>query len=311
MSSPPTHPRAAYRGRFAPSPTGPLHFGSLVTALGSFLQARRHGGTWLLRIDDLDPPREMPGAADAILRTLEAHHLYWDEAVRYQSRRAAAYQAAIDALDRQQQLFPCGCSRKARHDTQASGADGVYPGTCRNGLPAGATARALRLRVMPETVTFEDRICGPQHGELPRSVGDFVVRRADGLYAYHLAAAVDDAEQQITEVIRGGDLLTSTFPQYYLQALLALPHPAYGHLPIAVNAQGEKLSKQTRAEPLDDRRPGAALAAALAFLGHDPDPAVDRRNPAELLAWASSHWDLARIPAARAIRYEPSVISHP
>ncbi len=291
----------SYRGRFAPSPTGPLHFGSLVAAVGSFLDARAAGGEWRVRIEDLDPPREVPGAADAILRSLEALGLHWDGEVLYQSRRAEYYAAALERLARDGLVYPCACTRR---EVREQGVDGVvYPGTCRNGLPPGRTARTLRVRVDGARIAFADRLLGAFEQDLPREVGDFVLRRADGLAAYQLAVVVDDAAQGINQVVRGSDLLDSTARQIHLQRLLGLPAPAYLHLPVAAHADGSKLSKQTFA-PAIDTREGAALARrVLAFLGQPlPDEALDLD---ELWCWSAARWDPARIPARRAIPVAP------
>ncbi len=288
-----------YVGRFAPSPTGPLHFGSLVAALASWLDARAVGGTWLLRMEDLDKPREQPGAADTILRQLETLGLTWDGAVLYQSTRAARYRTALDRLARAGQTYLCGCSRREIADS-ALGIDGahIYPGTCRNGLPPGKPARATRLRTDSEPITFVDRVQGACLQSVEREVGDFVVLRADGLFAYQLAVVVDDADQGVTDVVRGADLLDSTARQILLQHRLGFSTPRYAHLPVAVNAQGDKLSKQTGAAPLDATQGAAALARALLFLGHPPP--VDL-PPADLLSWALAHWDMARVPRVRAL----------
>lgn len=293
----------AYRGRFAPSPTGPLHFGSLVAAVGSWADARAQRGEWLVRMEDLDPPREVPGAPAAILGTLEALGLEWDGPVVYQSTRAAAYQAALDELQRQGALFPCACTRREIADSAVTALDGslVYPGTCRGGLPPGRPARATRVRVDAETIDFTDGLQGRVRQDLARDVGDFVLRRADGLFAYQLAVVVDDAAQGVTDVVRGADLLDSTPRQLFLQRRLGLPTPRYLHLPVAVDARGEKLSKQTLADPIDGARPGAALAAALRFLGQSPPAALERASGRAALEWAAAHWDRARIPAIRAI----------
>lgn len=282
-------------GRFAPSPTGPLHFGSLVAALASWLDARRAGGRWLVRMEDLDTPRVIPGAADAILRQLEAFGLHWDGEVAFQSRRAPLYQAALETLSAQ--TYPCACSRRELEDS-ALAIDGarVYPGTCREGLAAsrqGRSAYALRLRTDNTPVQFVDRLQGPQAQQLSRDVGDFVLRRADGLHTYQLAVVVDDADQGVTDVVRGADLLDSTARQVFLQRRLGLPTPRYLHVPVVLDERGEKLSKQTRA-------PDAALEhlrPALAFLGHAPPPGL---ASAELLAWALGAWDPGRIPRVRA-----------
>ncbi len=291
-----------YRGRFAPSPTGPLHFGSLVAAAGSYLEAKTRGGEWLLRMEDLDTPREQPGAADGILRTLEACGMTWDGSVMYQSRRSAAYRAALARLEAQGLVYVCGCSRREIADS-GLGPDGalIYPGTCRNGLAAGKKARATRVRVDHEPIGFEDAVQRKIHQDLAAEVGDFVLLRADGLYAYQLAVVVDDAEQGITDVVRGADLLDSTPRQIYLQRLLGLRTPRYLHLPAAVNAAGEKLSKQTRAAPVAARDPVPALAQVMDFLGQSP-PALLRRAPLpEFWSWALAHWDAARIARVRSL----------
>jgi len=257
-----------YVGRFAPSPTGPLHFGSLVAALASWLDARRHGGRWLLRMEDLDPPREVPGAADAILRTLEAFGLTWDGPVLYQSTRQAAYEAALEQLRAAGLAYDCGCTRREVAEAGKPGLDGpIYPGTCRNGLPPGKSPRAVRVRSEADPIEFTDRQQGPIGQDVAREVGDFVIRRADGLYAYQLAAVVDDAFQGVTHVVRGADLLDSTPRQILLQRRLGLPTPAYLHHNLVLTPQGEKLSKQTHAPPVDDTDPVPTLISALGFLG--------------------------------------------
>lgn len=262
-----------YRGRFAPSPSGPLHQGSLVSALASYLDARAHDGTWLVRIEDVDIPRTVPGAAEHILKTLHRLGMHCDETPVWQSTRTALYQQALTQLDTAGLIYPCGCTRKeiadsllrahVRHTTL------VYPGTCRSGLH-GKPARAWRIRV-PDgenaVVVFDDRWQHAQRQDLATEVGDFVMRRADGLWAYQLAVVVDDAQQRITDVVRGADLLDSTARQIYLQRCLGYPTPAYLHVPVVVNAQGEKLSKQTGAPPIDIDRPLNALLAAASHLG--------------------------------------------
>jgi glutamyl-Q tRNA(Asp) synthetase len=289
-----------YRGRFAPSPTGPLHFGSLVAAVGSLLEARTRGGEWLVRIEDLDPPRVAAGAADDILRTLAAFGLEGDGPVAYQSARNDAYHCALHRLREASRVYPCACSRREIADSAVAGAEGpVYPGTCRSGIAAGKAARALRLDTRGAAVAFEDAIQGRIASELEQESGDFVLYRADGSYAYQLAVAVDDAEQGITDVVRGADLLASTPRQIYIQQLLGLPCPRYVHLPIVVNPQGEKLSKQTLAVPVDRARPLPALVAALSFLGQQPPPGLAQETVGELWSWALSNWDLARVPRIR------------
>lgn len=290
-----------YIGRFAPSPTGPLHFGSLVAALASWIDARAAGGRWLLRMEDLDKPREQPGAADAILRQLDALGLTWDGPVSYQSARTrdARYRAALDVLRRSGVTYPCGCTRREIADSTL-GIDGahVYPGTCRAGLPPGKAARATRVRTTLEPIRFVDRIQGECVQTIEREVGDFVVVRADGFIAYQLAVVVDDAEQGITDVVRGADLIDSTARQILLQRRLGLPTPRYAHVPVALNTVGEKLSKQTGAPPIDPAQVAMTLAQTLRFLGHPPP--IDL-PPEDLLAWAVTHWALQRVPRARSL----------
>lgn len=294
------HTPPSYRGRFAPSPTGPLHFGSLVTAVASFLQARCAGGFWHVRIDDLDPPREVRGASDDILRTLEAFGFTWDDAIVYQSRRTVAYEAALEQLRRGDHIYPCACTRREIADSGLSGVDGpIYPGTCRNGIAAGRRARSWRLRTDTNPIRFHDRWQGEMLSCLAVDVGDFVVRRADGQFAYHLAMVVDDHELGITEVVRGADLLDSTARQIFLQKLLGVPPPAFAHVPAAVNLHGEKLSKQTYARPLDIRRAGALLTQALAYLGQEPPLALSGATPETVWAWALQSWRPERVAQRR------------
>ena len=286
-----------YRGRFAPSPTGPLHFGSLVAAVGSFLEARTRGGEWLVRMEDLDPPRVVPGAADDILRTLQACGMEWDSSVATQSMRHNAYHSALHRLREKGLVYPCACSRREIADSAIAGVEGlVYPGTCRAGLPAGKTARALRIGTRGARVAFDDALQGHIAHDVERDFGDFVLYRADAVFAYQLAAAVDDAEQGITDIVRGADLLASTPRQIYLQQLLGLPRPHYAHLPVAVNAAGEKLSKQTFAAPIDAAKPVPALVAALSFLGQQPPPALTRGTVREFWDWALRNWRLEQVP---------------
>ncbi|MBS4099447.1 MAG: tRNA glutamyl-Q(34) synthetase GluQRS, partial [Sulfuricella sp.] len=286
-----------YRGRFAPSPTGPLHFGSLVAAVGSFLDARAHGGEWLVRIDDLDLPRCVPGMADDILRILEAFGLEWDGAVVYQSHRSEYYRAALAELEHLGAVYPCACTRREIADS-ALGPDGaaIYPGTCRGGLAPGRSARAIRLRVDEGEVGFQDELQGWIGQHLANEVGDFVIRRADGLFAYQLATVVDDAEQGVTCVVRGSDLIDSTPRQIALQRLLELPVPAYAHLPVAVNAQGEKLSKQTLAPPVSADKPVLVLRNVLRFLGQELPKEAQDADLAALWRLAASHWRRTAIP---------------
>lgn len=290
-----------YRGRFAPSPTGPLHFGSLVAALASWLDARAAAGTWLVRIEDVDRARSRREAADEILRTLAACGLEWDEEILCQSRRGDRYRQALRRIEQAGRLYPCRCSRREIADS-ALLPDGSrrYPGTCRGGLPAGERARAWRVRVDPGPICFEDRLQGRQCQDLASEVGDFVLERADGSFAYQLAVVVDDADQAITDVVRGADLLGSTARQIWLQRLLGLPEPRYLHVPVAVDAAGRKLSKQTHAPALDAASAVSALPDALAFLGHAVAPELAGAPAAELLAWAVANWSIERIAPVRA-----------
>lgn len=298
-----------YRGRYAPSPTGPLHFGSLVAAVGSFLEARCKGGEWLLRIEDVDAPRCTEDHATAILRTLEAFGFDWDGEVAWQSRRGEAYATALDRLKQAGRVFPCACTRRELTDS-ALAPDGaaIYPGTCRDRLPPGRQGRSWRVRVDRAVVEFDDAIQGQQRSDLARDAGDFVLLRADGRYAYQLAVVVDDADAGITHVVRGADLLLSTARQIWLQRCLGVPTPAYAHLPVAVNHAGEKLSKQTRAAPLDPARPVSALAAALDFLGQNPPRELASGTLDDAWAWARANWRLARVPCGPLVADGPDGI---
>lgn len=263
-------------GRFAPSPTGPLHLGSLVAAAGSWLYARRAGGRWLVRMEDIDTPRVVPGSADDILAALERYGFAWDGEVVRQSRRTQLYEAALARLRERGFVYDCACSRAdlQRAASAPLGAEPVYPGTCRNGLPAGKIARAIRFRAPNETIAFDDLVAGHQAENVAARTGDFVVRRADGLFAYQLAVVVDDAEQGVTQVVRGADLLTSTARQIALQRALGYPTPEYAHLPLVVNADGSKLGKRDGALPLpslDEDRVRETLQLALRHLGLDVD----------------------------------------
>ncbi len=293
--------RRVARGRFAPSPTGPLHFGSLIAALGSFLEARCQSGEWLLRIEDVDAPRTAPGATTAILRALERYGLHWDGPVVYQSQRIAHYQAALESLLAAGLAYPCTCTRRELAGCPR-GRDGapIYPGTCRAGPRRLDRPPAFRLRVTDALIQFHDAIQGHYRQRLAREVGDFVLRRADGLFAYQLAVVVDDAAQGVTQVMRGADLLDSTPRQIVLQRLLGLPTPDYAHLPVVVDARGDKLSKQTGAPPLDERHPVPTLWAALRFLGQQPPPELAGETVPAIIAWAVAHWDRAAIIPASA-----------
>jgi glutamyl-Q tRNA(Asp) synthetase len=290
----------ACRGRFAPTPSGPLHFGSIVAAVASYADARAHGGTWHLRIDDLDPPRVAPGAADAILRCLERLGFTWDGPVVYQSDRSEAYRAALHALQARAHVYACTCSRR---EVAAAGLPGIegarYPGTCRDRGLAFAPGTALRIDTRGVVVRFDDLLQGTLEQALEQAIGDFVLRRADGVFSYHLACVVDDALDGFTHVVRGADLLDSTPRQIWLQRLLGHAEPRYLHVPVAADATGAKLSKQTRARPVDPAHPWATLAPALGFLGHPPPNELAGAAGRELLAWASRVWDRRRIPHVR------------
>lgn len=284
-------------GRFAPSPSGPLHFGSVVTAVASYLDARAAGGRWLLRIDDLDPARIEAGATVAILRTVEALALTWDGPVVYQSARGPAYAEALAQLRGDRHTYPCSCSRRE------IGA-GPYPGTCRLSAQAPTRAAAERVVVGADEVVVDDLIQGRYVQPLAAYCGDFVVRRADRVYAYHLAVVVDDAAAGVTQVTRGADLLESTPRQIHLQRLLGLPTPVYAHLPLVLDAHGDKLSKQTRARPIGAADAAQAVFHALAFLGLAVPVVARGARPVELLAWALPRWCLDHIrPAPRPYRY--------
>lgn len=288
-----------YRGRFAPSPSGPLHFGSLVAALGSYLDARRHNGVWLLRMEDIDQPRERVGAADSILASLELFGLEWDEPVLYQSSRIDAYAEAVNHLLSSGLAYRCSCSRKEIQESGINGGEGmIYPGICRNSYDASRDAKTLRIITDSTEIRFPDLIHGGFRQDLEQDVGDFVIRRADGLYAYQLAVVVDDAFQDITRIVRGSDLLFSTPRQVYLQQLLSLPLPEYAHLPLVMGDDGKKLSKQSLAWPVDNNDPLQSLLKAAEFLGQIPE----KERPAnldEFWEWAISNWDTDRVPVQK------------
>lgn len=293
-------------GRFAPSPTGPLHVGSLVAAVGSYAMAKREGGLWLLRMEDLDTPRVVPGMADDILRTLEALGFAWDGEIVRQSRRTEAYEAALERLLASGDVYPCGCSRAeiARAATAPHDGEGevAYPNICRDGLPPGREPRSYRVRVGHEPIVFRDLVLGERSHDLARLCGDFVVKRADGLFAYQLAVVVDDAEQGVTQVVRGADLLSSTPRQILLQRLLGYGTPAYAHLPLVTGPGGTKLSKRDNAVSLAAGRSLAAdggrlLLAALRFLEQRPPAPLDGAPCREILAWAAEHFEPLLIPS--------------
>lgn len=293
VSAPPPPP---YRGRFAPSPSGPLHFGSLVTAVGSYLDAKLHHGEWLVRIENVDHAREIPGATGAILSMLEALGMEWNREVILQSQRYPAYADAVSRLVAQGLIYPCNCSRKEIADSSINGVDGaVYPGNCRERIFTSRQGESWRVRTDNCLIEFRDMLQSSVRQRLTRDIGDFVIRRADGAFSYQLAVVVDDAQQGITHVVRGADLLNSTPRQIYLQRLLGYSTPSYTHLPIAVNALGQKLSKQTGAAPIDAAYPVPQLVRALRFLGQKPPLELNQGDRTSFWTWAIDNWDQGAI----------------
>lgn len=305
LLSPPT---ALCTGRFAPSPSGPLHFGSLVAALASWLDARAQNGRWLLRIEDIDTARNIAGADSAIIETLAHFGLEWDGDIVWQSQRLDRYQAALNRLREAGRVYGCTCTRREIADSRIA-RDGAhrYPGTCRSGIAPGRQARAWRVRTSPDLICFDDMLQGRICENVEEDVGDFVLLRADGVFAYQLAVVVDDAEQGINEIVRGADLLASTPRQIHLQRLLGYPEPSYLHLPVACNAAGEKLSKQTLAHAIAEDDPGSTLAAALVFLGQQPPAEASAWPLKELLDWALKHWDRSKLPRRLSAASDPDV----
>ncbi len=276
--------KPSYIGRFAPSPTGPLHFGSLLAALASYLDAHAHNGKWLLRIDDIDPPREHPGASDSIQRTLEHYGLHWHDKTFYQSSQVPLYRELKDQLLGQQLAYPCDCSRK-----ELVNYGGNYPGFCRKG-PRGNGPAAIRIHCNNATIVFHDRIQGDQKWPLVHCGGDFIIWRKDDLVAYQLAAAADDYTQHISHIVRGADLLDSTPRQIHLQHLLDYPTPSYAHIPVILNSEGHKLSKQNFATPLPLKDPRTRLQQALAFLGQNPPQDLSESSLEDIITWGIQHW---------------------
>jgi glutamyl-Q tRNA(Asp) synthetase len=289
--------RRSYVGRFAPSPTGSLHLGSLVAAVASYLDARAASGTWVVRMEDLDREREVAGCAVQQLRTLEAFGLHWDGPVEYQSARSAHYRAALEELQRQGVTFACSCSRRELAD------EGGYPGTCRAG-PQRPGPAATRFRVPAGNVSFEDRLQGPLEFALAER-GDVVIRRRDGAFAYQLAVVVDDALQGITDVVRGADLLDSTPWQIALQRSLALPTPRYAHVPLVIEPDGQKLAKSRRSVALRPQQAGAELWEALRLLRQAPPAKLKLEGVGSVLAWAEKHWRPERLRMIREVPASP------
>jgi len=300
MPAPQAHPNSAkiYQGRFAPSPTGPLHMGSMFAALGSYLQAKKQNGKWRVRIDDLDPPREMKGAASSILRTLENFGLEWDENIVYQSQRHDLYEHTLDQLKKQSLIFHCRCSRKDIKATASIGPIGfVYPGTCRDKNITDSNT-TVRLKTADLKISFNDLLQGETTQHIAQQIGDVALKRADGFYAYHLAVVADDYEENINEIVRGIDLLGCTPIQIYLQQCLNYPTPRYLHLPILVNQRNEKLSKQTKAKAVNDGadvKIGETLFTLLSQLNQQPPENLKHENKSTILKWGIEHWDVKKI----------------
>jgi len=292
-------PPLTYTGRFAPSPTGELHFGSLIAAVASYLQARAQGGRWLLRIEDIDPPREQACADRKIVETLAAYGFEWDGPVIYQSRRRERHEAVIQELLERDLAYRCSCTRRDLADCPRGPLGAIYPGTCRTGCQAGPAA--IRVRTGDEPVEFTDRLQGRQLHRLQSESGDFVIRRRDGLIAYQLAVAVDDTDDRVTEVVRGIDLLASTPRQVYLQGLLGYARPGYAHIPVIESSEGQKLSKSTGARPIPADRPRLTLVAALKALQQRPEPGLESAELADIWAWATEHWCLDALAGIRNI----------
>lgn len=294
-----------YTGRFAPTPSGPLHFGSIVAALAGYLDARHNAGRWLLRIEDIDTPRVRPGADRQIIRSLEILGLEWDGDILYQSTRLDHYAQALAQLENAGMLYRCRCPRKATKGKP-------YPGTCRARAESTAKPHSLRVRAHDSPVVFDDAIRGRLTGRLNELTGDFILRRSDGLIAYNLAVVVDDAAQGISHIVRGADLLNTTFNQVYLQSVLKLLTPAYAHHPLAVDGSGRKISKQDGAtDVLADARPETVLLRALRFLGQNPGQDLEGAGKQDILAWAVTHWNIGAVPecAVRYIGFPVSVVN--
>ena len=292
-----------YVGRFAPSPTGPLHFGSLLAAVASYAQAKSHGGRWLLRIEDIDPPREIAGADRWIIDALETHGFQWDGDVVYQSAATERHLQLIDELIRSGAAYPCTCSRRDLAEVESGPLGQIYPGTCRQGCGSGNDA--IRLLTGPQEIRFSDALQGEFRQNLEESSGDFVIRRKDGLVAYNFAVVVDDADQGITEVVRGVDLLDSTPRHIFLQQVLNFPTPDYLHIPVVLNEEGQKLSKLTGATGLDLAQPGRGLVAAASALGQSPPQELADAAVTEIWPWIIENWDLSPLSGVREIPPQP------
>jgi glutamyl-Q tRNA(Asp) synthetase len=294
-----TREPAPYVGRFAPSPTGPLHFGSLVAATASYLQAKAHDGRWLLRIEDIDPPREQAGATDAILNALDRYGFEWDEEIIFQSGRLEAHERAVQSLLDRKLAYPCSCSRRDLADAPRGPLGSIYPGTCRDGCDAAETA--IRLRTTHAPISFVDGLQGLQTQHLERDSGDFIIRRRDGLIAYHLAVVVDDAIDGITEIVRGIDLMDSTPRQIWLQQLLGCGTPDYAHIPVVTHPNGDKLSKLTGAPGIPLHDATRALCAALVALQQEPPSSLQDCGLAEVWQWAIENWQIHAMQGQTAV----------
>ncbi|THB72330.1 MAG: tRNA glutamyl-Q(34) synthetase GluQRS [Gammaproteobacteria bacterium] len=293
-----------YIGRFAPSPTGPLHFGSLVAAVGSYLEAKTNHGKWLLRVEDIDPPREVKGATKNIISTLEQFGFEWDEHITYQSRRYEIYQEYIDQLLHRSLAYSCGCSRKEIAKTATRSANGlIYPGTCRIGL-GNKEPRSVRLLTENIDINFHDLVQGVIIQNLETESGDYVIKRADGLYAYNLAVVIDDQLSGITDIVRGHDLLACTCQHIYLQRVLHFDTPRYAHLPIAINKSGQKLSKQNLAKEIDTHNKAQALFNALTFLNQNPDKQLLESDLDSIWNWSIENWNIGAI---KGVKEKPAI----
>ena len=295
---------STYKGRFAPTPSGPAHLGTLLAAVGSYLQARASGGEWYVRIDDIDPPREVPGAADSILRTLEHYGLQWDGEIVYQSHRLDAYRDALHQLAAMGVTYECSCSRKQVDQVARRGMNGmIYPGTCRSGCEQNSPQTSVRLRTDDVTITVEDLIQPALSVNMESDIGDYIILRADKLFAYHLATVVDDALDGFTEIVRGKDQYSLTPQHIFLQQKLGVETPQYAHLPLLTNQRGEKLAKSSQATAVDSMLNNTVWSSILTALGMQADPGLLKENNETILHWALGKWDLLRIdPADKIIK---------
>jgi glutamyl-Q tRNA(Asp) synthetase len=300
---------ARYVGRFAPSPTGPLHFGSLLAAVASYLEAARQGGSWLVRIEDIDPPREQPGASERILEALDCYGFRSSAPATWQSTSASAHSAAIARLLDADLAYHCDCSRKDLAKAGVGPLGAIYPGICRQRNLEPRESLAIRVRTGGGRIAVADRLQGAQSWDLEALSGDFIIRRRDGLVAYQLAVVVDDHLQGVTDIVRGIDLIDSTPRQVWLQQLLGFGTPAYAHIPVAVDAQGRKLAKSTDAAPLPLDKPAPVLFRALLALQQGPSPELRRASLATLWDWAREHWNLDRLCGTQAIPAHPAAMA--